>query len=117
MVGAAGAGVRGGRGILYKGPVWAGTMARARRDSADTAMAVACSFLACPSLQHTSMYERFRMTPSKTRQVIVLAFAIPLLTYEALNYGDVRIALGGSHGAQGHGAAQRGSMRLGGGMV
>ena len=38
---------------------------------------------------HSTMYQRFRLTPSKTRAVVFWGFAVPLLTYYAAQYTDV----------------------------
>ena len=35
------------------------------------------------------MYQRFRLTPSKTRAVVLWGIAIPVLTYYAAQYTDV----------------------------
>ena len=35
------------------------------------------------------MYERFRLTPSKTRVALVLGAIIPLFTYSVAKYSDV----------------------------
>lgn len=37
------------------------------------------------------MYQRFRMTPKATRQVLVLGVAVPALLYGLSVYGDVSV--------------------------
>lgn len=38
---------------------------------------------------HSTMYQRFRLTPSKARNVFIWGLTIPVLTYYAAQYTDV----------------------------
>lgn len=43
---------------------------------------------------HSTMYQRFRLTPSKTRAVVLWGFAVPVLMYYAAQYTDVSASHG-----------------------
>lgn len=38
---------------------------------------------------HSTMYQRFRITPSKARNIVLWGLAVPVLTYYAAQYTDV----------------------------
>lgn len=38
---------------------------------------------------HSTMYQRFRLTPSKARAVVLWGLTVPVLTYYAAKYTDV----------------------------
>jgi hypothetical protein len=38
---------------------------------------------------HSTMYQRFRITPSKACNIVLWGLAVPVLTYYAAQYTDV----------------------------
>lgn len=41
--------------------------------------------------QHSTMYQRFRITPSKARAIVLWGLTVPVLTYYAAKYTDVSV--------------------------